>query len=127
MIGVTYANRMPLMYHDNDRIEMDSGPVAPHSPNSPEGHRISIASVDPRFFDVIGAPVIRGRSLTSADVEQDTRAMVVNEILRGARDGRSQPDRPAVPFHLRRRQSSARGRETSTVVSDRRRRSQSGD
>ena len=27
VIGVTYANRMPLMYHPNDRIEMDSGPV----------------------------------------------------------------------------------------------------
>jgi hypothetical protein len=35
--------------------------------------------VDPRFFDVIGAPVIRGRSLTSADVEQDFCG-VVNEF-----------------------------------------------
>ena len=60
---------------------MDPGPVAPHNPESPEGHRISIASVDPRFFDVIGAPVIRGRSLTSADAEQNTRAIVVNEMF----------------------------------------------
>ncbi len=81
VLGVTYADRMPLMYHPNDRIEMDSGPVAPLKPDSPEGHRISIASVDPRFFDVIGAPVTRGRSLTSADMKQDTHAVVVNEMF----------------------------------------------
>jgi hypothetical protein len=81
VMGVTYGDRMPLMYHLNDRIEMDAGPVAPRKPDSPEGHRISIASVDPRFFDVIGAPVTRGRSLTSADMEQNTHAVVVNEMF----------------------------------------------
>jgi len=81
VMGVTYGDRMPLMYHPNDRIEMDPGPVAPRRPDSPEGHRISIASVDPRFFDVIGAPVTRGRSLTSADMEQNTHAVVVNEMF----------------------------------------------
>jgi putative ABC transport system permease protein len=81
VLGVTYANRMPLMYHEIARIEMDSLPVATRNPNSTEGRRISIASVDPRFFDVIGAPVVRGRSLTLADVEVDTRAVLVNEFF----------------------------------------------
>jgi len=36
-------------------------------------------SVDPRFFDVVGAPVIRGRALTTADAELGTRAVLVNE------------------------------------------------
>jgi len=81
VLGVTYGDRMPLMYHPNDRIEMDPGPVAPRKPDSPEGHRISIASVDPRFFDVIGAPATRGRSLTFADIEQSTHAVVVNEMF----------------------------------------------
>ena len=80
VIGVTYANRMPLMYHPDrqDRDGFGSGGAA--RSECPNGRRISIASVDPRFFDVIGAPVIRGRSLTFADVEQNTRAMVVNEF-----------------------------------------------
>jgi putative ABC transport system permease protein len=81
VLGVTYANALPLMDHPIDWIEMDSGPVAPRAANARTGRRISMASVDPRFFDVIGAPVIRGRSLTSADAEQETRAMLVNEYF----------------------------------------------
>jgi hypothetical protein len=38
-------------------------------------------SVDPRFFDVVGAPVVRGRALTTADAEQRTRAVLVNETF----------------------------------------------
>jgi hypothetical protein len=37
--------------------------------------------VDPRFFDVVGAPVIRGRALTTADAEHRTRAVLVNEFF----------------------------------------------
>jgi hypothetical protein len=81
VISVTYANRMPLMYHPPVRIEMDSGPVAPRGPDLPVGYPVGTAWGDPRFFDAIGAPVIRGRSLTLADAEQDTRAVVVNELF----------------------------------------------
>jgi len=38
-------------------------------------------SVDPRFFDVVGAPVIRGRALTTADAEHRTRVVLVNEVF----------------------------------------------
>jgi hypothetical protein len=38
-------------------------------------------SVDPRFFGVVGAPVIRGRALTTADAEQRTRVVLVNEFF----------------------------------------------
>jgi putative ABC transport system permease protein len=78
---VTYANRLPLMYHPPARIEMDSGPVTPRSPDLPAGYPISTAGVDPRFFDVIGAPVSRGRSLTSADAEPGAHAVLVNELF----------------------------------------------
>jgi putative ABC transport system permease protein len=40
-----------------------------------------VVSVDPRFFDVVGAPVIRGRALTTADAEQRTRVVLVNEYF----------------------------------------------
>jgi hypothetical protein len=81
VIGMTYANRLPLMYHPPVRIEMDSGPVAQRSPDLPAGYPVGNASGDPRLFDAIGAPVIRGRSLTSADAEHGTRAVVVNELF----------------------------------------------
>jgi putative ABC transport system permease protein len=53
------------------------------------GYCAAVVSVDPRFFDVVGAPVIRGRALTMADAEQRTRAVVVNQtfvndVLRGS-------------------------------------------
>jgi putative ABC transport system permease protein len=38
-------------------------------------------SVDPRFFDVVGAPVIRGRAFTTADAELGTRVVLVNETF----------------------------------------------
>jgi putative ABC transport system permease protein len=61
------------------RIEMDPGPAAEQS----EGcvRCAGFVSVDPRFFDVVGAPVIRGRALTTADAEHRTRAVLVNEFF----------------------------------------------
>jgi hypothetical protein len=38
-------------------------------------------SVDPQFFDVVGAPVIRGRALTTADAEHRMRDVLVNEFF----------------------------------------------
>jgi putative ABC transport system permease protein len=77
--GVTYANRLPLMHHGPRTIEMDPGPAGPRSPFCPEGHCAGSAAIDPRFFDVVGAPVVRGRALTSADAAQRTQAALVNE------------------------------------------------
>ncbi len=45
------------------------------------GYCVGFVSVDPRFFDVVGAPVIRGRALTTADAEQRTRVVLVNETF----------------------------------------------
>jgi hypothetical protein len=62
---------------------MDPGPAAEPS----EGcvgvgcHFAAFVSVDPRFFDVVGASVIRGRTLTTADAEQRTRVVLVNETF----------------------------------------------
>ncbi len=79
VLGVTYADRLPLMSYSPRIIEMDPGPVAPRNPQWPDGYRVTDGAVDPRFFDVIGAPVIRGRSLTQADADRQTHAVLVNE------------------------------------------------
>jgi predicted permease len=79
VLDVTYADQMPLMRHWWRGIEMDPGPTAEDSERC-----VSCAgfvSVDPRFFDVVGAPVIRGRALTTADAEHRTRAVLVNEFF----------------------------------------------
>ena len=79
VVGVTYANRLPLMDHPPRMMEMDAGPAAPRDPNWPDGYRVSTAAVDPRFFDILGTQVIRGRSLTSMDAEQSPNTVLVNE------------------------------------------------
>jgi putative ABC transport system permease protein len=81
VLDVTYADQMPLMRHWWDAIEMDPGPAAEHSERCVGRYCAGYVSVDPRFFDVVGAPVIRGRALTTADAEHRTRAVLVNEFF----------------------------------------------
>lgn len=81
VLDVTYADQMPLMATKWRRIQIDPGPAAEHSERCVGGYCAGYVSVDPRFFDVVGAPVIRGRALTTADAEDRTRAVLVNEFF----------------------------------------------
>ena len=60
---------------------MDPGPAAEPGERCVGCDYAKVVSVDPRFFDVVGAPVIRGRALTTADAEQRTRVVLVNEYF----------------------------------------------
>jgi predicted permease len=89
VLDVTYADQMPQFIDGRNFINIDSGPAAPHCESYASGYCVAFVSVDPRFFDVVGAPVIRGRALTTADAEHRTRAVLVNEtfvdeVLRGS-------------------------------------------
>lgn len=79
VLDVTYADQMPLMRTSWRVIEIDPGPVAEHG--RPCSSCAGVVSGDPRFFDVVGAPVIRGRALTTADAEHRTRAVLVNAFF----------------------------------------------
>ena len=74
--GVTFVDRLPRTYHPPRRIEMD-GPVA--APDSQAGPRVSPASVDIDYFDVLEAPVLAGRGFTAGDLGGDARVVVVNQ------------------------------------------------
>jgi hypothetical protein len=65
--GVTFAERLPLMYHPHRIIEMDEGPVAPRNPQWPNGYRVSSASVDDGFFKTFDAPILAGREFRPAE------------------------------------------------------------
>src|SRR6185436_11691907 len=72
-------DQMPQLVPSNFRsIMMDSG--APGE-RCLDCYGVKVVSVDPRFFDVVGAPVIRGRALTTADAEQGTRVVLVNKVF----------------------------------------------
>lgn len=79
--AVTYADQMPVMRHRWTGIIMDPGPAAAHSERCVGGYCAAKVSIDPQFFDAIGAPVISGRALTTADAENHARAVLVNELF----------------------------------------------
>jgi putative ABC transport system permease protein len=82
VLGVTYADQMPQLTHGRHFIRMDPGPAAEPGEGCPGGYYcVGFVSVDPRFFDVAGAPVIRGRALTTADAEHHSRSVLVNETF----------------------------------------------
>ncbi|HEV2736212.1 MAG TPA: ABC transporter permease [Longimicrobiaceae bacterium] len=76
--GVTFAERLPRMFHPHRRIEVDGGGAAPVDPRF--GYRrVSSASVAPDYFDVLGAPVLAGRGFTSGDLASGAPVVVVNQ------------------------------------------------
>jgi putative ABC transport system permease protein len=82
VLDVTYADQMPQLTSGRNLIKLDPGPAAEQDEHCVDGyHCAGFVSIDPRFFYVVGAPVIRGRALTTADAEQRTRAVLVNETF----------------------------------------------
>jgi predicted permease len=81
VLDVTYADQMPQLTSSSFRgIKMDQGSAAEPSEDCVSCYA-KVVSVDPRFFDVVGAPVIRGRAFTTADAEQRTRVVLVNQVF----------------------------------------------
>ncbi|HEX8696450.1 MAG TPA: ABC transporter permease [Longimicrobium sp.] len=76
--GVTFAERLPRMYHPHRIVEVDTGGAAPRRPQWPEGYRVSSVAVDADYFQVLGAPVRAGRGFHSGDFAPDARVVVVN-------------------------------------------------
>jgi putative ABC transport system permease protein len=76
--AVTYADRLPRTYHPHRLLEIDAGGAAPLRPQWP-GYRVSNATVDPEYFQVLGAPVLQGRGFRVSDVASDAPVAVVNE------------------------------------------------
>ena len=81
VVGVTYADRLPRMYHPHSLVLLDDGGSAPVDPRWPSGHRVGTASVDPAFFDVLDVPILRGRGFHTGDLatEGTGGGVLVNE------------------------------------------------
>lgn len=78
---VTYASQMPLKRLQWSVIEAEGMPPNKGNDHCLPNYCAGIVTVDPRFFDVVGAPVLSGRALTATDAEQKTRAVLVNEFF----------------------------------------------
>ncbi len=76
--GVTFAERLPRMYHDRRYVEVNEGGAQPLNPAWP-GYVVSSASIDLNYFDVLGTPIQAGRGFHSGDLAPDARVVIVNQ------------------------------------------------
>lgn len=74
--GVTYTNLLPLSYHGWNQIEVDEGAI---EPRDARGHRVSVALIDPDYFEVLAAPILDGRRFHSGDLATEARTVIVNQ------------------------------------------------
>jgi putative ABC transport system permease protein len=78
VLGVTFADRLPRMYHPHRLVDVDEGGAAPLHRQWP-AYRVSNATVAPDYFAEMGAPVRNGRSFSEADVVSGAKVVIVNE------------------------------------------------
>jgi putative ABC transport system permease protein len=111
VVDVTFAERVPRMYHAWHQIEVDQGAVPPPDLR---GHRMGVVAVDLDYFDVLGAPILAGRPFGTGDLAADARVVIVNRpfvdsVLGGknpigrrlrivASESSREPD-PTAPWH----------------------------
>ncbi|MGH7577058.1 MAG: ABC transporter permease [Longimicrobiales bacterium] len=74
---MTFADRLPRMYHATRQIDVIEDVRAPR--DSVLGQEVKAASVDVDYFDVLGAPILAGRSFNAADLESGHRVVIVNQ------------------------------------------------
>lgn len=75
--AVTFASRLPRMLHGDLRIDMVEGVSLPL--DSVGGQNVYAATVDGDYFEVLDAPLLSGRSFNAADLEPDSRVVIVNQ------------------------------------------------
>jgi predicted permease len=75
--GVTFADRLPRMYHPYRLVDVDEGGAAPLDPRWP-GYRVSAVNVERDFFDVLDVPILAGRGFLASDIGADPGVVIVN-------------------------------------------------
>jgi predicted permease len=74
--AVTMMDPVPLWFGGNNSyFEVVDGPSAGHR------YRIGYSRIAPRYFDVMGMPLLRGRDFTRADTPSAPLVAIVNETL----------------------------------------------
>ena len=91
--GVTFANALPRMHHPDRFVEVDEGGAAPPDPRWPGWYRVSTASVEAEFFDVLGAPILVRARLPLRRPRGRKSERHREPVLRYARARQPQPDR----------------------------------
>ena len=77
--GVTFVDRLPRMFHREQHVEVEL-PTSASGQTAPP-HEVSIAFIDPTYFDVLNTPILAGRAFSSADLSPDTRVVIVDRAF----------------------------------------------
>jgi hypothetical protein len=82
--GVTFVDRLPRDYHRGLWVELDdevvvAGPSPGTMPEAEPAREVSSASIDPSYFQVLGAPILAGRGFTATDLGPDARVVIVDQ------------------------------------------------
>ena len=72
--GVTFVDHLPRDYHPGRRIEVDG--VTDSSSVRPV---VSLAGIDPTYFDVLGAPLLAGRAFQASDLAAASQVVIVDQ------------------------------------------------
>ena len=91
VLGVTFVDRLPRMYHRVPDVQVDD--VAAGDDRSSDStrnalHEVSLASIDPSYFEVLKVPMLAGRPFQASDVNPEARVVIVDkafvdQVLRG--------------------------------------------
>ncbi|HET7457645.1 MAG TPA: ABC transporter permease [Gemmatimonadaceae bacterium] len=86
--GVTFADRMPRMYHREQWAELDDPAAGSGQAVTNPGYEVNTARVDPSYFAVLEAPVVSGRAFRLADLAKDAHVAIVDrgfvdQVLKG--------------------------------------------
>jgi hypothetical protein len=83
--GVTFVDQLPRMSHREWMIELEDDAAtlaraAPAAANEPV-RRVSMASVDPNYFEVLETPILAGRGFHAADAAPGARVVIVDQAF----------------------------------------------
>jgi predicted permease len=93
--GVTFVDRLPRTDHPDVRIELYDDSTAARSLGvakanpQPPLREVSIAGIDPSYFDVLEAPILAGRAFNAADLAGPRVAIVDQGFVDQVLDGRN--------------------------------------
>jgi len=84
--GVTFVDALPRTWHDHYRIEVDdadltSGRAAAGAATTTQSPLplVTLAGIDPSYFDVLQTPILAGRGFDSRDLAPGARAVIVDQ------------------------------------------------
>jgi len=72
--GVTFVDYLPRDYHPGARIELDGA-----ADSSNAQHVVSIAAIDPSYFEVLESPLLAGRAFQASDLAGGTQVVIVDK------------------------------------------------